>query len=348
MNQRLFAFLIAASCGLSAAEAQVLHQWSFNEADGVGIEATANSGTEATSGTPTWTAPTNNNTGDWATTGSGIMRITGNNTSVGTLSQSFVTLPDTDSGVVRFEWDIDWSLTAPATGGPRETFLINRDEGGANRFRWTLSNPTGGASPAMRLNIDGNGFAAIPNLTFANDELVLDGNDGNLVLRTDFTFGDVGGTNGVAALEASYSYDGSPFSVIDIGTFTPYAVANLNDLRLHSKGALSETEFLDFDGVAVSIPDGALIPGDVNGDGEVGIDDYFPIRNNFQQLVSNRIDGDLNADGLVNFIDFAEWQANAPASVVAALNSNTIPEPTTIVLLTLGSLLICGHRQRRA
>ncbi len=229
----------------------VLNNWDFNETAGTGIEATANNGSAATSGAPTWGAPSNNNSGDWATTGGGSMQITGNNSSPSTLAQSVVTMPGLDMGIIRYEWDVSWTLT-DAPGSVRETFLINRNGGGSNQFRWTLSNPSGTGDPLMRLNVDGLGFTAINNVTFANDELIMDGLGGNLKLRADFTFGDVAGNNGVTAIDASYSYDGGAFSIVDLGSFTPYTVANLNELRLHSKGALSATEFLDFNSVTVS------------------------------------------------------------------------------------------------
>ena len=247
--------LILAILPLVASPAHAaLHVWNFNETAGTGIEATANSGTAATSGAPTWDAPANNNTGDWATTGNGAMRITGNNTNTGTLATSVASMANLNTGTIRFEWDLSWTLTA-AAGVIRETYLINRDGGGSNRFRWTLSNPSSAtpADPLMRLNLDGSGFGVLNNLTFTQDILVMNGFGANLKLQADFTFGDVGGNNGVTALTARYSYNGGSFSDINIGTFTPYAVANLNDLRLHSKGALSDTEYLDFNSVSVTV-----------------------------------------------------------------------------------------------
>ncbi len=241
-----------------------IHLWNFDETAGIGIEATTNSGTSASLGAPTWGEPANNNAGDWATTGS-AMRITGNNNEASTLATSVVSMSDLNTGTIRFEWDLSWTLTA-APGVVRETFLINRDGGGSNRFRWTLTNPSSSTptDPLMRLNLDGNGFAALNNLTFTQDELVMNGFGANLVLQADFTFGDVGGNNGVTALAARYSYNSDSFSEINIGTFTPYAVANLNDLRLHSKGALSDTQYLDFNSVSVTVipePGAALLGG---------------------------------------------------------------------------------------
>ena len=70
MMQRVFALAaVIASMGFSTASAVTLHEWNFNEAVGTGIEATANSGTQASGGVPTWSVPTDQDSGDWATNG---------------------------------------------------------------------------------------------------------------------------------------------------------------------------------------------------------------------------------------------------------------------------------------
>lgn len=245
-------FLVALGGTLAShSNADLLHRWAFGEAVGTGIEATANTGTAATVGSPTWGAPANNNTGDWATTGSGAMRITGNNTNVNTLATSVVTMPGLDTGTIRFEWDVSWVLTA-APGVIQETYLINRNEGGSNRFRWTLQNASGTGDPLFRLNLDGQGFTALNNVSATQNGVTLNGTGGNLVLRTDVTFGDVGGSNGVTGLAASYSYNGGAQTAISLSAFTPYVIPNFNELRLHSKGALSATDYLDFHSISIT------------------------------------------------------------------------------------------------
>ena len=52
-----------------------------------------------------------------------------------------------------------------------------------------------------------------------------------------------------------------------------------------------------------------LVLGDTDGDGVVEIpDDFNPIRDNFQKSVALRTQGDLNRDGIVEFLDFREWK----------------------------------------
>jgi len=244
-----FSTLLCAALGLHAT---VIHQWNFNEDAGTLPVNTVNSGSAATEGAPTWAALTDSaGETNWSTTGNGELRLAGNRTNTGTLVQTVVTMPGLNQETVRFEWDVSWTLdTRP--GVIQETFLINRNQDGSNRFRWTLQNPSGTGDPLFRLNVDGGGFAAINNVTTQNDGPALNGFGGNLVLRADFTFGDVGGNNGVTGIQAWYNYDDTGFTSINLGTFTPYEVANLNDLRLHSKGALNETNYIDINSVTVT------------------------------------------------------------------------------------------------
>jgi hypothetical protein len=252
--------IVLAALGVTLAShvsAQALHEWTFSEPAGTVFGPNlVNSGTGATSGGPTWGAlAASDGTTNWATTGSDTLRIAGNNSNTGTLVTSVVTMPELNTGTIRFEWDVSWTLTE-MPGVIQETYLINRDEGGGNRFRWTLQNPSGSGDPLFRLNLDGQGFAAINNVSATQNDVTLNGTGGNLVLRTDVTFGDVNGSNGVTGLAAFYNYNGSGFTGITISSFTPYAVANLNDLRLHSKGALSGTNYLDFNNISVyAIPE---------------------------------------------------------------------------------------------
>jgi hypothetical protein len=89
-----------------------------------------------------------------------------------------------------------------------------------------------------------------------------------------------------------------------------------------------------------------LIPGDVNGDLVVDINDYNVIRNNFQSTSASRAQGDLNADGLVSFADFRIWKNNRTAGSGAGdvFLDGPVPEPTAIVLLLIGMMSFGGRR----
>jgi hypothetical protein len=74
----------------------------------------------------------------------------------------------------------------------------------------------------------------------------------------------------------------------------------------------------------------------VNGDGQVLLNDYEIIRDNFRQSVTSRISGDLNSDGLVTFLDFLEWRNNATPAALAAFNAlSAVPEPATGLICAL-------------
>jgi hypothetical protein len=86
------------------------------------------------------------------------------------------------------------------------------------------------------------------------------------------------------------------------------------------------------------------VDGDVNGDQIANDADYEIIRGAFYQSVTSRVEGDLNGDGFVDFVDFNEWKIAASSSTAAATG---IPEPATLMLLlctTAGSRVM---RRRR-
>jgi hypothetical protein len=240
---------LAALCSLASAQL-VLHQWTFDETVGTAINATANTGSGATAGAPTWGALVNSVAGtDWATTGTGALRLAANNPdNVDTLVQSVVTMPGLSTGIIRFEWDLSWDLDS-RPGNVQETFLINRNQGGSNRFRWTVGQLTGTGNPGMYLAAD----VGVANTTLNGNM----GASGNVVLRTDFSF--VAGA--VTAVSTAYSLNGAAF-VDGPGTAnaTLVGTGNLNDLRIHSKGRFDSDNYLDFNSVTVTaVPEPATM-----------------------------------------------------------------------------------------
>ncbi len=78
--------------------------------------------------------------------------------------------------------------------------------------------------------------------------------------------------------------------------------------------------------------------GDINGNGEVGFDDFLVLSQNFGQSVDDHTMGDLDCDGSVQFADFLILSANFGTTTEAL----AVPEPSgaftaafTIVLLLL-------------
>lgn len=84
--------------------------------------------------------------------------------------------------------------------------------------------------------------------------------------------------------------------------------------------------------------------GDTEGDGAADVDDFNTIRNNFFNPVLGPQNGDLNNDGIVNYVDFRVWKTNASLAVLAAVG---IPEPSSVVLGCLGLAAVAGIRRRR-
>jgi len=67
-----------------------------------------------------------------------------------------------------------------------------------------------------------------------------------------------------------------------------------------------------------------LLPGDVNGDLSVDLDDFQIIVANLNDTVPGRKFGDLTRDGMVDFADFRQWKANFTPSLTA---QRRVPEP---------------------
>ena len=101
----------------------------------------------------------------------------------------------------------------------------------------------------------------------------------------------------------------------------------------------------------------ANLPGDVDGDGDVdlneiggdGISDFDIIRNNwFNDSSPTRQMGDLNGDGIVEFDDFAEWKTEFGLPIAGSMANGfyVVPEAGSITLLTVGLLSLGAARRR--
>lgn len=111
----------------------------------------------------------------------------------------------------------------------------------------------------------------------------------------------------------------------------------LDDVRVYDN-ALTPAE------VAALVPSElTFASGDVNGDGDITLDDFEPIRANFLQNVTNRDEGDLNKDRFVDFDDYNEFKV-AFLAAGGSLSAIQIPEPSSVLLL---ALLTCAGMVRR-
>jgi hypothetical protein len=85
------------------------------------------------------------------------------------------------------------------------------------------------------------------------------------------------------------------------------------------------------------------LPGDTNGDGVADLTDYNTIRNNFFEALHAPANGDLDNNGLVDYVDFRVWKDNATPAALAALG---IPEPTSSLLCALGAVILATRRRK--
>ena len=88
-----------------------------------------------------------------------------------------------------------------------------------------------------------------------------------------------------------------------------------------------------------------ILDGDTNGNG-VDPNDYFTIRDNMNTVANGRGDGDVTGDGFVTLDDFAEWKAAASPLVLLGAGFS-VPEPSSLILIGLGSLFCLGRRRSR-
>jgi hypothetical protein len=89
-----------------------------------------------------------------------------------------------------------------------------------------------------------------------------------------------------------------------------------------------------------------VVPGDVDGNGNVNALDFNIIRDHLFTNVASRSLGDLNSDGTVNFTDFRLWKSVASAEVLAEIGAFGVPEPAACGLLGLaGPGMIVARRR---
>ncbi|NLE37809.1 MAG: PEP-CTERM sorting domain-containing protein [Pirellulaceae bacterium] len=98
-----------------------------------------------------------------------------------------------------------------------------------------------------------------------------------------------------------------------------------------------------------------LLDGDADGNGIVSLTDFIALNSNWQQSERTWSDGDFDGDGVVGLTDFialnANWQQEAawyaPAAPGEGAAPSAVPEPSTVLMLVLGSLCLAGYRLRK-
>jgi hypothetical protein len=149
--------------------------------------------------------------------------------------------------------------------------------------------------------------------------------------------------------------EANTFDYAGLDYFRPF-IGNLSGASPHGELLWDElrigSTYSDVTGV-MAVP---ILPGDTDTDGMPGEypDDFEPIRANFRQMVSMRSQGDLVANGIVDFDDYRQWKTAflAGGGSLAGLDLgffSNIPEPATIIIaLFSASCLYIAQPRRRA
>jgi len=141
----------------------------------------------------------------------------------------------------------------------------------------------------------------------------------------------------------------------DLGTTTPESTSLLDLYNAGVRQFNLQVAFGDFwassrhirmrtgSGISITTSPGGNIPGDLDGDGFVGLNDLDLILNNWNQNVPPADPlADPSGDGFVGLDDLDvvlnNWNNGTPPP------ANTVPEPAGIALLGLGSLAVLRRR----
>jgi len=136
-------------------------------------------------------------------------------------------------------------------------------------------------------------------------------------------------------------------SVFDSRTFVSVPTDDVMSLNFPSNTTAvnSPTNFAGASGSVNLSP--TLTTGDYNDNGVVDAADYTVWRNQLGQAIA--MPNETVTLGMVTQEDYAAWKANFGNAAGSGSFSNTkVPEPATLVLLTVGTLATCSRRRAAA
>lgn len=136
----------------------------------------------------------------------------------------------------------------------------------------------------------------------------------------------------------------STFNATTLGAFQQTYMLTLSDENL--AGATGNKT------LSLTLQGKTHLAGDFNSDGEVDTADYVTWRGMFGRLVTNAYDAaDGNGNKLIDNGDINVWQQNfglTASSFASAAELAAVPEPSTLLLVASGILLVARRRVRRA
>ena len=150
----------------------------------------------------------------------------------------------------------------------------------------------------------------------------------------------------------SYIGVGASAASEPIGEFEKWFVGSIDEVAVWNV-ALSDADIeslaggtmvMDIDGGSVGPTCDPNSMGDLDGNGMVEFADFLVLSANFGAAADSHEQGDIDCNGMVEFADFLALSANFGQSVGAA---QSVPEPSSALLVLSGALLLLARRQHR-